>query len=78
MQFGTCFRTSSAGLKKTKTRNVTRTLKPDTAPSYNLDLKHLGPCKSETLKKLKSSCLQMFFKIDSIKNSAIFTGKHLC
>ena len=47
-------------------------------PSYNLDLKPLGPYKSEPLKKLKSSRLQMFFKIGSIKNFAIFTGKHLC
>ena len=46
--------------------------------SYKLDLKLLGPCKSVPLKKLKSSCLQMFFKIGCIKNFAIFTGKHLC
>ena len=26
----------------------------------------------------KSSCLQMFFKIDVLKNLAMFTGKHLC
>ena len=26
----------------------------------------------------KNSCLQMFFKIDVLKNLAIFTGKHLC
>ena len=47
-------------------------------PSYNLDLKPLSPCKGEPLKKLKSCRLQMFFKIGSIKNFAIFTGKHLC
>ena len=47
-------------------------------PSYNLDLKPVGSCKSETLKKLKSSPLQIIFKIGSIKNSAIFTGKHMC
>ena len=46
--------------------------------SYNLDLKPLGSCKSEPLKKLKSSRLQMFCKIGSTKKSAIFTGKHLC
>ena len=46
-------------------------------PSYNLDLKPLGPCNSEPLKKLKSSRLQMFFE-NSIKHFAIFTGKHLC
>ena len=74
MQVGTCFRTRDADLKKT--RHVTRTLH-DTS-SCNLDLKPLGPCKSEPLKKLKSSRLQMFFKIGSIKNFAIFTGKHLC
>ena len=45
---------------------------------YNLDLKSLGPCKSEPFKKLKSSHLQMFFKIGSIKFFSIFTGKHLC
>ena len=26
----------------------------------------------------KSSCLQMFFKIDVLKNLAMLTGKHLC
>ena len=34
-------------------------------PSYNLDLKPLGPCNIEPLKKLKSSRLQMFFKAGS-------------
>ena len=33
---------------------------------------------SEPLKKLKTKHFQMFFKIDSIKSFAIFTGKHLC
>ena len=46
-------------------------------PSYNLGLKPLGLCKSEPLKRLKSNCLQMFFKIGSIKNFTIFTAKHL-
>ena len=44
---------------------------------YNLDLKSLGPCKSEPFKKLKSSHLQMFFKIGSIRKFAIFIGKRL-
>ena len=66
MQVGNCFRTRDADLK-TKTRPVTQTLKPD-APSYNLGLKPLGPCKSESLKKLKSNRLQTFWKIGSIKN----------
>ena len=39
--------------------------------SYNLDLKPLSPCKSEPLKKLKSSHLQMFFKIGNIKTCNI-------
>ena len=48
-------------------------------PSCNLDLEPLVPCKNELLKKnLKSSLLQMFFKIGCIKNFATFTGKHLC
>ena len=47
-------------------------------PSYNSDLKPLGSCKSKPLKKVKTNHLQMFFKIGSIKNFAIFTGKHLC
>ena len=47
-------------------------------PSYILDLEPLGPCNSEPLKKSKSSRSQMFFEISSIKNFAIFTGKHLC
>ena len=38
----------------------------------------LKSCKSEPLKTLKSSHLQIFFKIGSSKNFAIFTGKHLC
>ena len=29
-------------------------------------------------KKKKSSCSQMLFKINVLKNFAIFTGKHLC
>ena len=33
---------------------------------------------SELLKKLKSSHLQMFFKVGSIKIFVTFTGKHLC
>ena len=74
MQVGTCFRARDVD-SKTKTRPVTRTPKPD---AYNLHLKPLGRCKSEPFKKLKSSRLQMFFKIGSIKNFAIFTGKHLC
>ena len=42
----------------------------------NLDLKPLRPCNSERLKKLKSSSLEMLWKIGSIKIFAIFTGKH--
>ena len=68
MQVGTCFRTRDADLKKTGP--VTQTLY-DTS-SCNLDLKPLGPCKSEPLKKLKSCRFQMFFKIDSIKNCNIY------
>ena len=37
----------------------------------------LGPI-GEPLKKFKSSRLHMFFKVSSIKNSAIFTGKLKC
>ena len=70
MQVGTCFRPRDAELK-TKTRPLTRTLKPD-------DLKLLGQRKDEPLKKLKSSRLQMFFKIGNIKHFAIFIGKELC
>ena len=44
-------------------------------PSYNPNLK---PSNSEPWTKSKSSRLQMLFKISSIKNFAIFTGKHLC
>ena len=33
---------------------------------------------ANTLSKSRSSCSQMFFKIDSLKIFAIFTGKHLC
>ena len=47
-------------------------------PSYNLDLELLGPCNIEPLKQSKSSRSQMFFEIGTLKNSAIFTGKHLC
>ena len=46
--------------------------------SYNLDLEPLGPCKSKLLKQSESSHSQMFFKIVSLKNLAIVTGKHLC
>ena len=63
MQVRTCFRTRGVDLK-TKTSPATRTLKPDSA--------------IQSLKKLKSSRLQMFFKIGSIKNFAILTGKQLC
>ena len=45
--------------------------------SYNLDLEPLGPCNSELLKHSKRSLSQMFFKIGSLKNFPIFTGKHL-
>ena len=72
MQVGNPFRTRDGDLKQ-KTRPVTRTLKPNA-----VDLKPLGPCDSEPLKKLKSICLQMFFKTVSIKSFAIFTGKNLC
>ena len=47
-------------------------------PSHNLGLETFGLCNSESLKKSKSSRSQMFFEISSIKNFAIFTGKHLC
>ena len=40
--------------------------------SYNLHLKHLGPRNSEPLEKLKSSRLQMFSRIVSIKTFAVF------
>ena len=43
-----------------------------------LDLEPLGPCNSESLKQSKSSRSQMFFKICSLKNFAIFTEKRLC
>ena len=46
--------------------------------SYNLDLAPFGPCNSEPLKLSKSSRLQMFFKIRSLKDFAILTWKHLC
>ena len=49
---------------------MTQTLKPD-------GVIQSSPCYSEPLKKSKSSRSQMFFKISSIKNFAIFTGKHL-
>ena len=75
MQVGTCFRMRDENLK-TKTRHVTQTLKPDIITQSRF--KPLVPCISEPLKKLKSSYLQMFFKIDSIKNFAILKGKHLC
>ena len=76
MQVKTCFRARDADLK-TKARPVTRTLKPD-AVIQILNLKPLGSCKSEPLKKFKSSRLQVFFKIDSNKIFSIFKGKHLC
>ena len=48
-------------------------------PSYNLDLKPLGLCKSEPVKKIKKQVVLVpIFKIGSIKNFAIFTEKHLC
>ena len=46
--------------------------------SYNLELEPLGPCSSEPLKQSKSSRSQMFSEIGSLKNFAIFAGKHLC
>ena len=57
MQVGTCFRMRDADLK-TKTRPVTQTLKPDAViqskPDAAIqDLKPLGPCKNEPLKKVK-------------------------
>ena len=73
MQVGTCFRARDADLK-TKTRPMTRTLKPDVV----IQSRPLGSCNRESLKKLESGSLQMFCKIGSIKNFAIFTGKHLC
>ena len=73
MQVRTCFRARDANLK-IKTRPVTQIL----TPSYNLDLKSLVPCKDKSLKKLKSSRLQMFFKIGSIEHFLILTEKHLC
>ena len=33
---------------------------------------------ANTLSRSRSSCSQMFFKIDSLKIFAVFTGKHLC
>ena len=44
-------------------------------PSYNL--RPLGRCNSELLKKSKSSRSQIIFEINSFKNFAKFTGKHL-
>ena len=77
MQVGTSFRTRDANLK-TKVRPVTQTMKPDAVIQFsNLDLTPLDPFKSEPLNKLKSSRLQMFFKIGSVNNFAIFRGKHL-
>ena len=46
-------------------------------PSYNLDLEPLGQRNSETMKKSKSSRSHIIFEVSSIKNFAIFTGKHL-
>ena len=46
--------------------------------SYNLNLEPLDPCDSEPLKTVQSSRSQIFFEIGSLKNFAIFTGKHLC
>ena len=60
MQVGTCFRTKDSDLK-TKTRIVIRILKPD--PVIQFRPETLAPCKGEPLKRLKSSCLQMLFKI---------------
>ena len=37
----------------------------------------MGRCNSEPLEKSKSSRSQIIFEISSIKNFAIFTGKHL-
>ena len=45
--------------------------------SYNLDLEPFGRCNSEPLKVSKSSRSHIIFEISSIKNFAIFTGKHL-
>ena len=47
-------------------------------PSYNVDFKPVDPSNGEPLKKIKSSRLQMFFKIGCIKSFAILTGKHPC
>ena len=35
-------------------------------------------CKSKSLTDRSSSCLQLFFKIDILKNFVIFTRNHLC
>ena len=43
--------------------------------SYNLDRKPLGPCKSEPLKKLKSSCLQKTFTKRCTNNSLLSRDK---
>ena len=51
---------------------MTRTLKSDTV--IQLDLKRLGLGISESLKQSGSSRSQMFFKVGSLKNFAIFTG----
>ena len=55
---------------------MTQILKPD--PVIQSRLEPLGSSNSGPLKKSKSSRSQMFFEINSIKNFAIFTGKHLC
>ena len=57
MQVGTCFRMRDVDLK-TKTRPVTQTLKPDAViqskpDAVIQDLKLLGHCKNEPLKKVK-------------------------
>ena len=50
---------------------MTRILKTDAV--IQLDLKPLGLGISEPLKQSRSSRSQMFFKVGSLKNFAIFT-----
>ena len=64
MQVVNSFRTRDAGVNKKK---LDLWLGPwSLVPSCNLDLKPLGPFKSEPLKKLKRSLLDMFCKIGII------------
>ena len=51
MQVGTCFGVRGADLK-TQIRPVTQTCDSSLMPSYNLDLKPLGPYKNEPLLKI--------------------------